>query len=66
MKQKIILPNYNFLFANWFNSMSKYAFNIIHVKTLTSGSQLNVECKGPWGQESVFGCETHSHKWGRM
>jgi hypothetical protein len=27
---------------------------------------LNVECKGIWGQESVFKNETHSHKWGRM
>jgi hypothetical protein len=36
------------------------------VATLTLGSWLNVECKGPWGQESVFKCETHFQKWGRM
>ncbi len=27
---------------------------------------LNVECKGPWGQDSAFGCETHSDKWGKV
>ncbi len=36
------------------------------VETLTLGSLLNVECKSPWGQEIVFRCETHSHKWGKM
>ncbi len=36
------------------------------VATLTLSSWLNVECKGPWSQESVFKCETHSQKWGRM
>jgi hypothetical protein len=33
---------------------------------LILGSRLSVECKGPWGQENVFGCETHFHKWGRV
>jgi hypothetical protein len=37
-----------------------------YVVTLTLGLQLNVEWKGPWGQEGVFGCETHFHKWGRV
>jgi hypothetical protein len=37
-----------------------------HVTTLTSGSWLNVECRGTWGQESVFESETHFHKWGTM
>jgi hypothetical protein len=36
------------------------------ITTLTLGSRLSVEWKGPWGQESVFRCETHSHKWGRV
>jgi hypothetical protein len=25
-----------------------------------------MECKGPSSQESVFRCETHFHKWGRV
>jgi hypothetical protein len=32
----------------------------IVITTLTLGSQLNVECKGPWGQESVCRGETHT------
>jgi hypothetical protein len=36
------------------------------VITLTLGSRLTLECKGPWGQESVFKCETHSHKWDKV
>jgi hypothetical protein len=36
------------------------------VTTLTSSSWLNVEFKGPSGQECVFGCETHFHKWGKV
>ncbi len=36
------------------------------VTTLTLGLRLNVECEGPQGQEIVFGCETHFHKWGRV
>ncbi len=39
---------------------------IKYVTTLTLGSWLNVECKGQWGQESVFRCETHFYKWGRV
>jgi hypothetical protein len=36
------------------------------VITLTLGLQLSVKCKGQWDQESVFGCETHFHKWEKM
>ncbi len=32
---------------------------IIIVVTLTLDLQLSGECKGPWGQENVFECETH-------
>jgi hypothetical protein len=37
-----------------------------NVATLTFGSQLSVECKGPWGQKNVFRYEIHFHKWGKM
>jgi hypothetical protein len=30
------------------------------------GSRINVEGKGPWGQNNVFRCDTHFHKWGRV
>jgi hypothetical protein len=40
--------------------------NIVSDATLTSFLQLNVKCKGPRGHKSVFECETHFHKWGRM
>jgi len=36
------------------------------VITLTLGSWLSVKCKGPWGQENVFRCETHFHKWEKV
>jgi hypothetical protein len=36
------------------------------VSSLTLGLWLSVECKGPWGQENVFRCETRSHKWGKV
>jgi len=40
--------------------MNKYNANVKDdVATLTLGSRLNVKCKGSWGQESVFCCETH-------
>jgi hypothetical protein len=39
---------------------------ISFVITLTLDSRLSVECKGPWSQNNVFGCETHSHKWWKM
>jgi hypothetical protein len=35
-----------------------------HVVTLTLGSQLNV--KRNHEAKSVFRCETHVHKWGRV
>jgi hypothetical protein len=40
--------------------------NTRNVATLTLGSRLNVEYKGPWGQENVFRCETHFHEWERV
>ncbi len=36
------------------------------IPTLIMGSQLSVECKGPWSQKNVFRCETNSQKWGRV
>jgi hypothetical protein len=44
--------------------MQNVVLNII--VTLISSSQLNVKCKGTWGQKNVFENETHSRKWGRM
>jgi hypothetical protein len=37
-----------------------------NVATLKLGLQLNVECKGMWCQNNVFGSVTHFHKWGRV
>jgi hypothetical protein len=39
---------------------------ITNVTTPTSGLQLGVECKGTWGLENVFRCETHFQKWGKV
>jgi hypothetical protein len=35
-------------------------------QTLTSSLWLSVKCKCTWGQNNVFGSETHFHKWERM
>jgi hypothetical protein len=49
----------------WSVKHFKCLYDKTSVTTLTLGLRLNVECKGIWGQESVFECETHSHKWVR-
>ncbi len=41
-------------------------YQVGNVATLTLGSWLSVECNGPWGEENVFRCEKHFHKWGRV
>jgi len=35
-------------------------------RNLPLGLRLSMECKGPWGQDHVFKCETRSYKWGKV
>jgi hypothetical protein len=48
------------------NTIHEMVIKCKGVITLTLGLQPNVECKGSWGEENVFKCETHFHKWRRM
>ncbi len=58
----------SFMAFNSYIIRSRCLINLatILVATLTSSSQLSVECKSTWNQKTVSGNKIHSHKWGRI